>query len=417
MSRVLILTTNFWPEPTGIAIYSTDLAKTIQSNGFEVTIFTGIPHYPWWRVPREFEHITPGESFLNGVRIVRTRHYIPSKVNALIRFLFEISLWFNLVKSIRKISEQNIVSVIAFIPTIAAGLVGKKIAKKIGVPLGLIIQDLSGLGATQSGLKGGQLFSRLAKFIERRLILSASRIVTISPAMTKRISEFGVLRDHITQIGNYSVRIIKPENRLSSRQAFGWSEDMFIVIHSGNMGSKQNLENVIDAAHALEVEKDVKIFLVGHGNQETKLKILCLDKPNIQVMEAVSEENFSRLLASADILLINERYTQTEMSLPSKITSYLRSGRPVLAAVPRYGSTWEYLEGIAELVEAGNPHALANAILRLKKDESRRSVLAEKGLKFAAQELNPGKAQTRYMNWVRDLVDDGNKGDSLGKNP
>ena len=235
--------------------------------------------------------------------------------------------------------------------------------------------------------------------------------------MTKRISEFGVLRGHITQIGNYSVRIIKPENRLSSRQAFGWSEDMFIVIHSGNMGSKQNLENVIDAAHALEVEKDVKIFLVGHGNQETKLKILCLDKPNIQVMEAVSEENFSRLLASADILLINERYTQTEMSLPSKLTSYLRSGRPVLAAVPRYGSTWEYLEGIAELVEAGNPYALANAILRLKKDESRRSVLAEKGLKFAAQELNPGKAQTRYMNWVRDLVDDGNKGDSLGKNP
>ena len=69
-----------------------------------------------------------------------------------------------------------------------------------------------------------------------------------------------------------------------------------------------------------------------------------------------------------------------EMSLPSKLTSYLYSERPVIAAVPRGGATWKFLDGIAELVEAGNPKALADSIIKLQNDSAKMKKLAMDGL-------------------------------------
>ena len=35
---------------------------------------------------------------------------------------------------------------------------------------------------------------------------------------------------------------------------------------------------------------------------------------------------------------------------------------PVIAAVPRGGATWKFLEGVAELIDAGDPKKLATKI-------------------------------------------------------
>jgi len=59
----------------------------------------------------------------------------------------------------------------------------------------------------------------------------------------------------------------------------------------------------------------------------------------------------------------------------------------VLAAVPRGGATWKFLDGIAELVEAGKPHLLARAIEDLSQDPEKRERLASKGLEFGKKNL------------------------------
>ena len=60
MSRVLLVTTNYWPEPTGIAVYTADLAEALKNNECQVTVLTSLPHYPWWKVPSEFAHLGDG---------------------------------------------------------------------------------------------------------------------------------------------------------------------------------------------------------------------------------------------------------------------------------------------------------------------------------------------------------------------
>jgi glycosyltransferase involved in cell wall biosynthesis len=143
---------------------------------------------------------------------------------------------------------------------------------------------------------------------------------------------------------------------------------------------------------------------MGHGNQESALNIMCEGKSNIAVMPAVSDEDYSALLSAADLLLVNERSTQMEMSLPSKLTSYLYSERPVIAAVPRGGATWKFLEGVAELVDAGDPNRLAEKIEELSKNQSKLNELAKLGSEFAVKHLDPEFGRAKYLRWVENLI-------------
>jgi len=404
MSRALLVTTNFWPEPTGIAVYTTDLAGLLQDDGFEVSVLTSLPHYPWWKVPSQFAHLIEGIAQHQSVKVIRAGHWIPPKMNALLRIRFESSLWWNLRRISKSLVENEFDVVIAYIPTVAAGLVGKQIAKKFGIPLGLIVQDLSGAGAKQSGLRGGALISQVSSTVEGLVLKAADSMVVVSPAMREVVTNLGVSSSKILEISNYSARKIDVVNRDVARNSFGWKNDDFIVVHTGNMGAKQNLENVVEASKRLSSDSKLKIYLIGHGNQETNLRRLCDGLENIVVTAAVTDDQYSALLAAADLLLVNERSTQMEMSLPSKLTSYLYSERPVLAAVPRGGATWKFLDGIAELVEAGKPSLLARAIEDLSQDPEKRKQLASKGLEFARKNLDAEIGRRKYLDWVNSLI-------------
>ena len=404
VSRVLLVTTNYWPEPTGIAIYTTDIAESLTKAGHQVTVLTSLPHYPWWKIPTEFSHLGEGKSSHHGVEVLRASHLVPPKMSGFLRMRFEFSLWWNLRRVSKSLAGNDFDSVIAFIPTVAAGIVGKRIALNQGIPFGLIVQDMSGAGAKQSGLRGGGVFSKLASIVESKALHGADGLVVISPGMNDVVVNLGVSQSRVTQIPNYSARQISSIDKISARSRFAWASDYFVVIHTGNMGAKQQLENVVRAADSLLPELKIRIYLIGHGNQESNLKALCEGKKNIAVLPAVSDEDYSALLAASDLLLVNERSTQMEMSLPSKLTSYLYSERPVLAAVPRGGATWKFLDGIAELVDAGKPTILASAIKEMSQNPKKRNDLASKGLEFARKNLGAEIGRSKYLDWVNTLI-------------
>ena len=112
--------------------------------------------------------------------------------------------------------------------------------------------------------------------------------------------------------------------------------DEQVVLHAGNMGFKQDLENVIAAARLAERgPTPIRLVLMGDGAERKRLERLAGDLPSVQFLDAQPEDVFMDVLAAADVLVLNERTTVLDMSLPSKITSYFRSGRPVVAAVRR----------------------------------------------------------------------------------
>lgn len=404
MFRILIITSNYWPEPTGISIYTTDLAECLESHGFEISVLTSLPHYPWWKVPLEYRHLREGVSEHHGIQVFRAEHLIPSEMNAFKRARFEFSIWKNLNRVSKVLGNNKFDLVISFIPTVAAGLVGCNLARKFDIPFGLIVQDLSSSGAKQSGLYGGRLVSKIAYVIEGSLLNQATKIAVVSPEMRDSMISLGISSRKISLIPNYSVPKREHRKKLYSRSRFGWAKDDFVVVHTGNMGAKQGLENVIEASKLLGQNLKIKIYLIGHGNRESELKNLAKSVDNVDILPAVPANEYSALLAAADLLLVNERPSLMDMSLPSKLTSYLFSGRPIIAAVPRNGATWNYLNGIAELVEAGRPEELASAIKKLMFNPGRQKELARLGFEFAKLNLDAESGRAKYITWVSGLI-------------
>ena len=102
-----------------------------------------------------------------------------------------------------------------------------------------------------------------------------------------------------------------------------------VVLHAGNMGLKQGLERVVQAAAlAADTHPEMLFVLMGDGSQRAALAELATGLPNLTFMDPVSQGDFMDTLAAADILLVCESPTVLDMSLPSKLTSYMAAGRP-----------------------------------------------------------------------------------------
>jgi glycosyltransferase involved in cell wall biosynthesis len=150
------------------------------------------------------------------------------------------------------------------------------------------------------------------------------------------------------------------------RQRLGAGPGDFLVVYAGNMGAKQDLLNVVAAANLLSQDgdvKQVKIALVGDGQERAKVveNINARRLDNIMLLPLQSSDEFSMLLAAADALLINQASGIRDSVLPSKLLTYMASGRPVVAAAHPKSATADLvrLSGCGVLVGPGRPELLA----------------------------------------------------------
>ena len=404
--KILIITSNFAPEPTGIALYSSDLAEILGEAGHEVTVLTGLPHYPWWKVPADF---SAQKSLLRSsinYRILRSKHHIPRTLTSTSRIRFESSIFFQFLKKSRKLSKEEFDCVVAFMPTLASGLVATIFARRNKKSVGLIIQDLSGLGVAQSGLKATWIIATMAQGLEKHIVGRANSIVAVSKEIQAKCQEMlSPGSNPVELILNYPTRTVILTEMYSARKELGWDIDSFIVLHSGNMGLKQNLLNVVQASKLLPTDLAIKIVLIGNGNQEALITSEGVGVQNLEIIPLLDEKEHFLALCAADVLLINERGTQLEMSLPSKIYTYLQVGKPILASVPERGATRTYLESLAEFANPDDPQDLATTIVELYHNSRKRSELEKKARTFLEKEISPKKSRQNYLDWISSFRD------------
>jgi glycosyltransferase involved in cell wall biosynthesis len=173
------------------------------------------------------------------------------------------------------------------------------------------------------------------------------------------------------------------------------------------MGYKQGLENVVAAAELAERKGSrVRFVLLGDGNQRTSLQAAAASLTNLEFLPPVSETDFPAALGAADVLLVNERPGVAQMSVPSKLTSYFRSGKPVLAATDSTGLTAGELaaSGGGVWVPADRPDLLLSEALRLASDPILAGRLGQQGRRYCDAVLAAETAMDRYERWIMDLV-------------
>jgi glycosyltransferase involved in cell wall biosynthesis len=163
------------------------------------------------------------------------------------------------------------------------------------------------------------------------------------------------------------------------------------------MGLKQDLDNVVEAARLTRDRSDLRWVLMGDGSQRERLESLGRDLPNLEFLPLCPPADYPAMLAAADVLLLNERAGVLDMSLPSKLTSYFCSGRPVAAAVHAGGASWRELAraGAPDPAPASEPAALVALVSRLAGAPQLREQYGAAALAYARQHLTFAGAMAR----------------------
>jgi glycosyltransferase involved in cell wall biosynthesis len=391
--RLLITGVNYAPEETGIAPYTTGLAEHLVRRGHQVSVVTGVPSYPQWRVYPEYRRLFLARELRQGVEVRRVRNYVPRRQSTLQRGLYEASF---LVGGLTRLSTDRPDAVLGVVPSLSGGLLARAAAHRLGCPYGVVIQDLIGPAVSQSGV-GTSRAAGLIGAAEARAVRGASAVGVIAEGFRPYLHSLGVASERIRRVRNW-LHVQEPTlDRAAVRRRLDLPAGAVICLHAGNMGYKQGLANIIECARlAAEAEPDLLFVLMGDGNQRQELVRLAQNYRlrNLRFLPIQPDELFTSALAAADVLLVNQRSSVTNMSLPGKLTSYFASGRPVVAAVsPESETARELVEAeTGILVPPDQPEALLEELRKLAVDIDRQDLLGAAGSHYARTVLSASQA-------------------------
>ena len=362
--NVLVIGINYAPEVTGIAPYTTAMAEHFARCGANVTVLAGVPHYPSWTVDELYRRRLRTRQQQNGVDVLRLRHHVPRKQSAARRALYEATF---LAHALAAPLPRRPDVVLAVVPSLGSGACAAQLARRFRVPLVVHVQDLLGQAATQSGIAGGSRVAGATSALEAWVLRQATVVGVVSESFRPVLHEYGVAAGRVVSLPNWSHVAPASGDTQEVRRDLGWADGLTVALHSGNMGLKQDLGNVLEAARLTTGRRDLLYVLMGDGSQRRELEHQAEGLPNVRFLDPVANEQYVDVLRAADILLLNERASVVDMSLPSKLTSYFRAGRPVVAATAPGGATAQELArvGAAVTVPAGEPRRLADAIVSL----------------------------------------------------
>jgi colanic acid biosynthesis glycosyl transferase WcaI len=211
--------------------------------------------------------------------------------------------------------------------------------------------------------------------------------------MLEKIASKGVLRHKLTLFRNWAHDdLVSPMGTDTSYRSEWKLGTKFVLRYSGNMGVKQGLDSLMDAAAVLRDQHEIEFLIVGDGGEKGALmeRASALKLENVQFRPLQSMERLSELLATADVAVVPQKRGVKDIVLPSKLGNLLASGRPVIAATERDTEFGRIVpeSGCGVLVEPGNGEEIASAILRLRNVPDDRTRMGHSGRRYMEANLS-----------------------------
>ncbi|MED5099944.1 WcaI family glycosyltransferase [Niallia circulans] len=379
--KILLYSTNYYPEMTGIAKYNTEMAEWLVKKGHEVDVITAMPSYPEWEIYNDYQGKAIVTENINGVNIFRTNLYVPSKKNAsayrrlIMQLTFTINtlrFWIPLYVGKKK---YDIVFALCppLIPLINAILY--KWFKK--VPIFLHVQDLEFDAAIRLGMIKSKFLLKILNKFEVYFINRADTVSSITNSMIDRIKEKRLKVTKFFLFPNWAdTNFIKPLLKKNEfRNQIEKNSSKKIIMYSGNMGKKQGLEIILEVADKFQrITNQVEFVFVGDGVAKDDLQKIAIGKKikNVTFFPIQPLETLPELLAAADVHLVIQKKEAADLVMPSKLTNILSAGRTVVATAEPGTALYEavMISKAGLVIEPENSEVLFNSIYELIKKES-----------------------------------------------
>jgi colanic acid biosynthesis glycosyl transferase WcaI len=282
------------------------------------------------------------------------------------------------------------------------------LARLTGARSWLHIQDFEVDAAFDLGLLKNARAAKSALAFERWLMKRFDVVSSISDKMVERAVKKGVAPADAFHFPNWvdTTAIYPIDGPSSFRKELGIGEHTKVVLYSGNMGAKQGLEVLAEAAAALAARDDIVFVFCGNGATKKKLQERCADLPNTRFLSLQPIERLNELLNLADIHVLPQRGDVADLVMPSKLTGMFASARAVVAMAQPGTELYEAVAGRGVVIPPENVEALTDAITMLVRNPALRARYGEEGRLFAQERLSPQSVFARLEERLKSLIGD-----------
>jgi glycosyltransferase involved in cell wall biosynthesis len=221
-------------------------------------------------------------------------------------------------------------------------------------------------------------------------VRGAEKLTVITPAFSDLlVSDYGARLADISFLplgADKDLYVPRPDDKTSGttlREGAIGADD-FVAVYCGVFGPANNIDYLVDAAEFLGDRPDIKLVLIGHGSEFTRIQERVAAAglgDRVFVRPAIPKKELVELLPTADAGIVCLRDSEANrLAMPNKMYDYLFSGLALIKTAPPAGGgiLGRIVEenGCGAGVVATDPAAAA-ALFRAWADD--RVALAEKG--------------------------------------
>lgn len=179
----------------------------------------------------------------------------------------------------------------------------------------------------------GRAFARA----ESALVRDAAAVVAIGEGFVHQYQRWGVHHDHVRVIPNWApLDELTPGERDNDwAAAHRIPREPIRLMYAGTLGRKHNpllLLELLDGCRAQGI--DATLIVISEGVGADDLAVAAAGRTDVRILGYQPADQFSDVLASADVMVALLEPDAAQFSVPSKVLSYLSVGRPTIALVP-----------------------------------------------------------------------------------
>jgi colanic acid biosynthesis glycosyl transferase WcaI len=388
--QILVLGTNYYPEPIGIPRYTTEMAEDMAASGFGVTVVAAAPLYPTWSRRPGYRYRWYSREERNGVTVWRVPTYVPRKLTLLHRTLYELAFW---IASLPLVIGQLLAGRDALVITTPP----LALCANLLLPAGrtrkaVIVKDLQIDIAENMGMIRGQRVLKLLYQMERLLLNRANLITAVSRGMMDKIARKRLSHPNLAFFPDWvdTDRLVATDADTAGRmrRKLGLPLDKTVVGYSGNLALKQGIELLVEMAARFQAHgrQDVQVLICGDGPTKPMMANLVaeLGLKNVTLAPLQPEEELPALLSAIDVHVVTQRDEVSDLVMPGKMFNIMSCGGAQVITAPD-GSA---IDGVISQSGAGirvrrdDKNGLEAAILRLCDSAELRREMGRKGRDF-----------------------------------
>lgn len=409
--RILLYSISYSPEVAGSGRFNGELTKWLAEHGHQVDVITAHPYYPEWKVRHEYSAKGWFAEKIGTLTVYRTPLYVPEQVTGKTRILHELSFALNSLVHWARLLFNSYDVLIGVCPPLQAGLVPYLFSRLKRTPFVFHIQDLQVDTARNLGMIKNQRLLNFLDGIERYLLRNADRVSSISEGMKRNILSKGTPPERYRMIENWvDIDMFQPLSKDQSLRAeLGFLPTDQIALYAGNIGEKQGLEVLVEAADLLRDQLSIKIVIFGEGAARERLQEAASQRAlqNLIFFSILPYEQMPRVLAMADIHLVVQKRAASDLVMPSKLVGILATGGASIVSADSGTSLSDVIldNQLGWVVEPDQGDKLANEIL-LALQSPMLSQYRLNARHYAEEHLSERAILPRFERMLSELIND-----------